>query len=586
MAYQVISDFRLGMDRRKSRLSGIPGSLWTLQNALINRGGEIERAKKFVSTYALPASQTFGMAALGTALYVFGSVATPAVPAGVNYQRLQHPDGATAMIKVLSRDNAQGKLYVVAQFADGTVHHFYDGALVKDWDAGRVRGYMVDTTGIAAHLAVLINASGVNFTATALGPTVTVTNTTKNNDFAIALTATNGGTIDDQTLTSAVVTAASAGVSKVVDITVGGTFDPGDKFSLNFDTGSKQEFFGYAGTPDPIGTLAFAYKSKVYSPGGSLMNFSGVLHPEAWQRSSNTIPGAGFINVASQDGGSASITGVEIYEGNMAIFGELSVQVWNMSDDPASNALVQNLRNTGTRSPRSVKSYGSLDVFYLATSGIRSLRARTATSVAFASDMGSPIDQFVQAQVKTLSDAKIANAVSEIEPLDERYWLAVDGRLYVFSYFPSAEISAWGYVEPGFTVDDLARTRDQFFVRSGDTIYLYGGSDGQQYPGANEQIVLVETPFFDKQAVSTKASLEGFDFGATNTWDIWIATDPTNDQLLLGAGTVTGTTFRGEDFPIEDVTTHVAFRMQCSRAGNAKITNVSFGYEDYKAKPA
>src|SRR3546814_10705493 len=59
--YLLIEDFKLGLDRRRSRETGVPGSPWTLVNAHITRGGEIERMKKPVPAYTLP-SGTFGMA--------------------------------------------------------------------------------------------------------------------------------------------------------------------------------------------------------------------------------------------------------------------------------------------------------------------------------------------------------------------------------------------------------------------------------------------------------------------------------------------------------------------------------------------
>lgn len=49
MSYLAISDFKFGMDRRRKRISGVPGTLWTLKNAHISRGGDIERAKKQVT---------------------------------------------------------------------------------------------------------------------------------------------------------------------------------------------------------------------------------------------------------------------------------------------------------------------------------------------------------------------------------------------------------------------------------------------------------------------------------------------------------------------------------------------------------
>lgn len=74
----------------------------------------------------------------------------PAVPSGVNYIRMQHPTPATALSAVLFTDIFDGRVYSVGEFADASIHHFYDGVRVADWFDGRARGsFTVDggTTG-------------------------------------------------------------------------------------------------------------------------------------------------------------------------------------------------------------------------------------------------------------------------------------------------------------------------------------------------------------------------------------------------------------------------------------------------------
>lgn len=132
MAYLNIKDFKLGMDRRSSRITGEPGSLWTLVNGHITRSGEIERMKAFTSTYTLPAN-TFGLHATATTLYVFGSASAPTMPSGVSYQRLQHESGHD-MADILDTENFAGKIYAIARYSNGDVRHFFDGTRVAEWD--------------------------------------------------------------------------------------------------------------------------------------------------------------------------------------------------------------------------------------------------------------------------------------------------------------------------------------------------------------------------------------------------------------------------------------------------------------------
>ena len=52
-----------------------------------------EKRLAFVPTYALPPGQTFGLVGANGVLYTFGSDASPAVPPGITYQRLDLPAG-------------------------------------------------------------------------------------------------------------------------------------------------------------------------------------------------------------------------------------------------------------------------------------------------------------------------------------------------------------------------------------------------------------------------------------------------------------------------------------------------------------
>jgi hypothetical protein len=71
MAYQVISDFRGGLDARKFKLSLPPGTLTQLINGHITQGAEIEKRKAYVPLL-LP-SNTFGAQETDSAILVFGS---------------------------------------------------------------------------------------------------------------------------------------------------------------------------------------------------------------------------------------------------------------------------------------------------------------------------------------------------------------------------------------------------------------------------------------------------------------------------------------------------------------------------------
>ena len=221
MAYLSIQDFRYGMDRRRERVAGTPGTLWTLENAHITRGGDIERCKSFVSKYSLTAG-TRGLFALNRQLYVFGSAnLAGSMPLGVAYQRLQGP-GAQVLTSIVDVKGFAGKVYAIADFDDGSRFHFYDGSRVTDWDTIAASAATYKT--LAQFLAEKINADPA-VSAEATDQVIRITARVPGTAFTIAGAAVNNGADNTQSITIATPQANVAPVAEVqahVDITING----------------------------------------------------------------------------------------------------------------------------------------------------------------------------------------------------------------------------------------------------------------------------------------------------------------------------------------------------------------------------
>jgi hypothetical protein len=196
MSYLLIQNFQAGLDTRKSAFTAPPGSLRKARNVHLTRGAEIEVRKKFVPVYSLPPGKTKGCTTVKGQLYVFGSDANVAMPAGVMYQRLVAPYGP-ALMRILSTDNFNGKIYVVAQFNDGMIYHFYDGVRVTDWDAiaNTVGSKQTLAENLAREIDVLEDVS-----ALALDVQVVVTAAVPGVPFTYSTSTLNGGAVADQTL--------------------------------------------------------------------------------------------------------------------------------------------------------------------------------------------------------------------------------------------------------------------------------------------------------------------------------------------------------------------------------------------------
>lgn len=243
MALVHIKEFLGGLDTRRMPETTPGGVLIQATDCHITAGGEAESRAAFVEAYTLP-SGTTGLAATRSQLVTFGSAASPTMPSGVAYQRLQHPDGTPTLVAVPSWDLYTGKVYAVGVFSDGSRHHFYGGVRVTDWFDGRARavfsvvsGGTTPATSATASFRVTggtsdsgneitsITANGVALTASSVAHTGDNVTTA-----AAVATAINGhtstpdysATSDGDTVTITAVTAGTAANGRVLAVTPGG----------------------------------------------------------------------------------------------------------------------------------------------------------------------------------------------------------------------------------------------------------------------------------------------------------------------------------------------------------------------------
>ena len=686
MPYMVIQDFRDGLDSRKSILSAPAGSLQQCTNAHITRGGEIEKRKAFVFQYNLPPG-TFGLKGSKGQLYVFGSAAPPLMPPGVNYQQLASPTGSN-MIKVVQAENYGGKPYVVAEYDDGSVFHFYNGARVTDLDVVAVEAS--DLTSAAARLAALVNANG-SYNATSSNNVIIITAVTPGVPFTISGGAYNGGGVADESMqvgqlqnnisavapvfgtgsfdvtggndgstnfvssvtaggveilgavvfyatddeTTAALIAAqinafgsgggtgysavssaqmvmiqsphigaayngqaiacvahgsltvgnfhaiAGGVDAVLpqaqinEAILGGSAEPGDEYWVEIDGDLFNTTVLGSGYPNSVRT----YNEKMYGTNTSLLQFSMINNPMLWQPAAE-VPGntgAGNINMSNQDAGSEALVAIGIFQNQLAIFSRTNTQLWTVDTDPANNKLAQNMPNIGTMALNSVTAFGDTDLFFLSDTGIRSLKIRVYTSFAAVSDVGTAIDTLIVADMQNNADGTVANACGVMEPREGRYLLALGNTVYVFSFFPSSKISAWSTYDLGFAVEYWTVIGQYLYCRSGDAVFLYGGSDLATYDDCDVEVIL---PYLDNGKPANSKTLTGIDLGIEGVWDIYAGTDPTQPDMREKLATVTRETYGLLAVPASGEGTHIGLRLTSSSPGYARLATATIHYTD------
>lgn len=423
------------------------------------------------------------------------------------------------------------------------------------------------------------NTSSPNYTATVDGPVITIsaasgTGSTPNG-FTVAVGVTGDVTTAGDTEMSGG-TASSSAVAQVYTATIGGTFEAADQFTITIN---GTEVYTVTGGASGTGTSILTFKQKLYSTASSNLYFSALNSPTKW------ISGIdyGFINMASQTAGQETLTVAQEYQGLVAVFSENNIRVWSISESSDANVFLQTLQNTGTIAPESVVPYGNNDVFYLDTSGIRSIKARDSSNAAYVSDVGTPIDTHIRDYLDTLTEAEIQGAVGIVEPIDGRFWLGIKNRIYVLSYFPSAKISAWSYYEVDFDVKAFAKVGDRIYVRGTedgtDYLYLYGGESNTTYGNAGEDIVTVELPYFSANDPAGKKQLLGFDIIGINSWKVDILPDPADETVVEPQGIATGVTYGKERYGLNGISPLFAVNLTCSEAGPATLSALAMHYE-------
>jgi hypothetical protein len=213
MTYLAVADFKRGMSRIRPQVVGEPGSLWNAKNCVLSRGGDIESQKKWVGEFALPAG-TFGLASNKGQPIVFGTGATPGgMPSAVSYKQLTYT-GVATLSKVHDAKPFAGKLYVIAEFDDGDIRHFYDGVEVAEWRT-RADG-LWDYTTVARVLAQKINERS-DVSAIVIDNRVIVTAAVQGTGFTIT-TGTNDNANVAGSLPTAVKTTLAANVAGVAEV--------------------------------------------------------------------------------------------------------------------------------------------------------------------------------------------------------------------------------------------------------------------------------------------------------------------------------------------------------------------------------
>lgn len=555
MPYFLIENFAAGLDLRKHPVAAPAGTLLALKNAAVTPGGEIEKRRAFVKIGSNYLAGTFGLAATENTLYAFtrNTVVTPPTwPLGtspaVKFQKIPN---AAATLSQYDYDTFDGKIYLVcgdsALTGAAANPHYYDGAAVPE---GNGKGYYIRTYQSKMYA---VSGKNLNFSA--------VNNPKIWADQGTAYTAAPITNLSSANPT--VVTVAAGDITKFANgkmVTITGA-------DAAHAAANGSWVMSSVGTPANTFTLV-----------GCDTSGAGAAQTSGAKAEQPIDTGIGFINLSLQDADSEFLTSLEVYYDKLAIFSSEATQLWAVDPDPAQNAFTQLLRGTGTEAPRSTLQYGSGDILILASSGVRSLKARDISSSASVSDIGSPIDRLVQTLLVTPGKGKpyLNRAVAILEPVVGRFWMVMPNEVFVLSDFPGPKITAWSQYTVPFTIDYVAVAGNRVFFRSGDELYIFGGIDNNTFDNCGVEVRL---PYLDAKKPGHRKMFEAIDLTVTGTWEARVSFDFNNPEAEESLGVFTQPTWNAGRAELTGYDSHFSLRFYNNDANPALLSNAAAHYQ-------
>jgi hypothetical protein len=369
-----------------------------------------------------------------------------------------------------------------------------------------------------------------------------------------------------------------------------------------FSNDEKYLFFGTTlvnplptNMTDP--TCCIAFKNQVFVLSGQYIFASKVNEPLIWTGSDL---GVTELNIGQHGTGYEEYITMKPYQDKLAIFSDLSIQIWNIDPDDAKWAISQVLNNTGIVSSLSAVGIGELDTIYLSPSGVRSLRARESTLNAITTDIGSPVDQRIIDKLATCTQAELNGICGVAEPLSSRYWLFVKDTIYVLSYYPTLKITAWSEYTPSvesptvtyltFTVSKFLIYRNRLFLRAyiaslpegfRDVLLFHGqlSSQGQAWEQGlvyDYSEVEIETPWLDMNEPTYMKMVKGIDAVFDGTWSVYAKTGYRNANTAweLVAENVTAATPEGQFFSYVRACTHLKLKFTTTSQDRPTLSSI------------
>ena len=324
---------------------------------------------------------------------------------------------------------------------------------------------------------------------------------------------------------------AVTGRGTTYSVAFSGTWVAGDTYSFQIVTPSTTYDVGTGRLTGLTPSACITLSDRVHVVAGP--NWLGSENGDMTQWEQQA-PGAFSVDVSQNFRQSDTLISLAAYQGRIALFANYSIMIFSLDANPTNIALVQAMANIGTFSALGPQSLGDLDVVFPSITGFRSLRVRDLSLNAYVNDIGSPVDLLIQQDITEVGLSNLGATCGIVDPSANRYWLYINGKIYVLSYFPSAKIlSAWGVYTPTFFIIGRQQTfvplkflifnsQVYFLGNASGTLFLfvYGGEDNNTYDGSQ---AIVEMSWLDLDLPGTRKTCQSLDYAMTNSWSFAVS---------------------------------------------------------------
>lgn len=647
MGYSVLKNFERGIDARRLIDCTEPGALIDARDCHVTRGGELEKRAAFVEHTTLPAS-TIGLYVRegpnGDAeLHTWGDAASaPAgMPANGVYNSIPYP-AYGALTTILSVEEFLGKLYVVAQYADGRIVHWWQGVPVTDYipiDSGDgggtepepppdnspnnkprcdffcyiqtriIEGMPEPVDATVRYVWLLAPGTTYNFGVGGDAISCIATSTTDAEGRPVSTAVISPGSnaqlasilasmINSFVSTPPVeVSATATGNKLTIWVNLMSTAYNGWSIAIGITKASPNGSQVLAGGVDAGGgsmlmdaelldgePVVSVLGTSVLAHNSRMFSVNGsrlnfsMVENPARWDSLETEDEGGYIDMSTLTEAAPKMMAMADYESDLAIFCYRHVIIYHFDDEGSYKRQI--LHRTGLIAPNARVAFGQSEVMYLDRSGIRSLRARSSINEAFASDIGDPIDDLVRAKIDALSLTERArNCWAEVEPRSGRLWMALKDKIFVLSYYPGTNIAAWTWYDATTCpVDYMNAYGDWLYWRSGNRVMVYGGAGNAYVYDATEAVARM--PYVDGGKPATLKNWFGVDAALFGTWSIQASFDPTQPTALDLIANVTKSTYTQQKIAMNGQAPSVSIELRTTYVGAARIGNMAVHYDD------